>query len=202
MKCKTRSAWLTMSLLALTGGASAQLSTLTEGLQLSCDNTLTVVDGTDLSLRCAGNLSLLGVLNDVRLDRSGSITLEAGNELSLAGLSLTATSVHMTARGRLQLASDVKIFSPGGVVVLDVSNPGALPPVQLVSGGSVTLRSPADSGGQPGELIVEAGRDVGLGNTPALTTAVPEPSTGLLGLMGAALIWQVGRRRRSMGLGA
>jgi uncharacterized protein (TIGR03382 family) len=202
MNTPSRCAGLALAFLALTCGTAARATDLADGLQLSCDSTLTVLDGTDLSLRCAGNLSLQGVLNDVRLSRSGSISLEAGNDLSLSGLSLTATSVHLTATGRLQLASDVKIFSPDGTVVLDASSPGTGNPPAQVSGGQVTLRDPADSGGLPGNLIVQAGGDVSLGGSLGVTTAVPEPTTGLMGLMGAALVWRLARRRRSVGLGA
>jgi uncharacterized protein (TIGR03382 family) len=202
MNTSQRCASLALTLLALTSIPTVHAASLADGLQLSCDSTLTVLDGTDLSLRCAGNLSLQGVLNDVRLSRSGSISLEAGNDLSLSGLSLTATSVHLMAAGRLELASDVKIFSPDGTVVLDASSPGTGNPPPRVSGGQVTLRDPADSGGLPGDLIVQAGRDVSLGGSLGVTTAVPEPTTGLMGLMGAALVWRLVRRRRSVGLGA
>ena len=202
MNTSQRCTLLALAFLALTCGTAAHATDLADGLQLSCDSTLTVLDGTDLSLRCAGNLSLQGVLNDVRLSRPGSISLAAGNDLSLSGLSLTATSVHMTAAGRLQLASDVKIFSPGGTVVLDASSPGTGNPPPRVSGGQVTLRGPADSGGLQGIVIVQAGGDVSLGSSLGVTTAVPEPTTGLMGLMGAALAWGLARRRRNVGLGA
>ena len=189
-----RSAAMALSCLALASGAFAQSAPLADGLQLGCDSTLTVLDGPDLTLRCAGNLSLQGVLNDVRLERSGAITLEAGQDLSLSGLSLTAASVHLTASGRLLLAPDVKIFSPNGTVVLDASMPGSSNPPTLVSGGNVTLRDPADSGGTPGDLIVQAGGDVSLGS-PGVTLAVPEPTTGLMGAFGAALVALAARRR-------
>ncbi len=202
MNTPSRCVGLALAFLALTCGTAARATDLADGLQLSCDSTLTVLDGTDLSLRCAGNLSLQGVLNDVRLSRPGSISLEAGNDLSLSGLSLTATSVHMTATGRLQLAADVKIFSPDGTVVLDASRPGTVNPPPRVSGGQGTLRDPAGSGGLPGDLIVQAGSDVSLGGSLGVTTPVPEPTAGLLGLVGAALAWGLARRRRSMGRGA
>jgi MYXO-CTERM domain-containing protein len=189
-----RSAWAALTLLALIGGASAETADLASGLQLSCDNTLTVVDGADLSLRCAGNLSLQGVLNDVRLDRSGSITLEAGNDLSLSGLTLSGASLNLTAAGRLQLTSDVTLIS-SGTIALHASRIDPITPTQLAADGRVTVGRPLDSGGLPGDLVVEAGGDVSLTGTPGAVTAVPEPASGLLGLIGAALIWHRARRR-------
>lgn len=196
MKPSTRCASMALALLMLTGSAASRATDLAEGLQMSCDSTLLVSDGNDLTLNCRGNLTLQGVLNDVRLARSGSITLEAGQDLSLAGLSLAAASVNLISVGRLQLASDVRIFSPDGTVVLDASNPDlGTPPVRVV-GGSVSLRSPTDTGGLTGALIVEAGGDVGLGGTPGITTAVPEPTAGLMGLLGAALALAMSRGLR------
>ncbi len=183
MKPSTRCASMALALLMLTGSAASRATDLAEGLQMSCDSTLLVSDGNDLTLNCRGNLTLQGVLNDVRLARSGSITLEAGQDLSLAGLSLAAASVSLIAVGRLQLASDVRIFSPSGTVSLE-------------TGGHVSLRSPTDTGGLPGALIVEAGGDVGLGGTPGITTAVPEPTAGLMGLLGAALALAMSRGLR------
>ncbi|MEY4428032.1 MAG: hypothetical protein RLZZ182_721, partial [Pseudomonadota bacterium] len=115
MKHTTRSACLALSLSALTGAASAQVSTLPDALQLSCDNTLTQLDGPDLSLRCAGNLTLQG---DITLQRSGSITLEAAQDLSLSGVSLVAPSITLTTiGGRLLLAPDVVLNSSGAITL-------------------------------------------------------------------------------------
>lgn len=171
MKHTTRSACLALSLSALTGAASAQVSTLPDALQLSCDNTLTQLDGPDLSLRCAGNLTLQGLQGDITLQRSGSITLEAAQDLSLSGVSLVAPSITLTTiGGRLLLAPDVVLNSSGAITLNSPTNISGDLEVHLPTPGNVVVldRLPLPSGS-------------------VTVSAVPEPATGLMGLMGAAL---------------
>lgn len=165
----TRSACLALSLLAITGAASAQATNLPDGLQLSCDNTFTQLDGADLSLRCGGNLTLQG---NVTLERSGSITLEAAQDLSLSGVTLVASTVTLT--------------TTGGRLLLN-------PDVVLKSSGNITLNSPTNTSGDlemhqqtPGNVVVLDRLPLPSGSVTL--SPVPEPATGLLGLMGAALV--------------
>ena len=160
-------------------------------LGLQCTSGLSIDAGDKLILRCAGSLRLSGMHSQAGLLASDSITVEAGGDLTLDGVHLTAPRIDLITRaGQLRLDDSVVVHAQPGT-------PDGPPPLVTFQQGGV-IQTPQlfrneHAGSISSSITVTVPNPVFV----QAATAVPEPASWFLALAGLGAGLTARRLRRA-----
>jgi MYXO-CTERM domain-containing protein len=172
---------LALALAPVLGHAANSLDHVT----VTCSESLTILQGEDLSFQCTGDLSVSGDADDVRLLADRSVSLSATGSLSIDRLQIASPEVRLNAVGSVDV---------GGSLILFASERAPhRPPVLLVNSGGIVFQP--DLRPVAGSLVLTSQAGGALTWTAVTVSNVPEPTVGLLAAagLGALLV----RRRRA-----
>lgn len=181
------------------------------GGNVTCTSELAQQWSTTVSMDCAGDLALVGLTTDARLEAVDAIMLRAQGQLRVADLILSAPRIELSAN-ELVLHGDLR--APGAGIHLHTVSALGRPSSLPTGSGSVVVVGGVDVGSPPspvggsiappaggqiqvtgGSIVVNSPGPVAL--TPGVVSAVPEPQTWTLLLGGLLALGGVMARRHT-----
>lgn len=143
-------------------------------VSITCSSSLTQGEGATLGYMCDGNLTLQGDGQVGTLWSDTGITLAAIGNLTLDRLSLVSPQIGMqSVFGTISVSADTRFFSAPGDLT-------TAPAVDIRAGFSQTVSTPTLTPIDTYAGFISVGRSV----FPVSETAVPEPSSAMLILLG------------------
>lgn len=177
---------LAMVALAAALGASNTHAFQIQQVSAQCSDSLVAEAGEAFVWRCTGDLVIDGLDPTARIESTEAIRLEATGRLHLGALELVSPFISLSGQ-TIELSADLHLTNTPAATGGSV----ALPPPEVTLQAGGRLISPDfrdDVIGPAGAVVLSPGRDVTL-------SAVPEPSSWALMLMGGATLAWCTRRR-------
>lgn len=215
---KALATMLVTALAAISSHATTQVS---GAVQFNCSESLSITDSGSSQWRCVGDLSIFGTDGTGTIDSDQALDIWASGTLSLQDLILSAPSITLTAGTALHVGQGVQLV--GRDVQLGPVGIGTPPPREVIDWATLDVQpdaafvdlSPAGSAvsvsgtrsthtgsvqAVGGEVVLVNTTGVQLlgGSAPAVlaVSSVPEPSSALMGLLGAVAGGWLMRRQK------
>lgn len=166
----------TMLVTALTAIGSHATTQVSGTVQFNCSESLSITDSGSSQWRCVGDLSIFGTGGTGTIDSDQALDIWASGTLSLQDLILSAPSITLTAGTLLNVGQGVQLV--GRDIHLDTPTIGTPSPREVIDWATLDI--------QPGTTFVDL--------SPAVSS-VPEPSRGVLGLLGLGMLSWLARRQ-------